>query len=345
MTDKIRAVHMGVGAIGSRVVRHIVNEREGIKYVGAIDVMPEVVGKDLGEVADVGKKLGVTVSDETKKVLKEKKPDVIVHTTTSFIKDVFPQIKTPIKQGIDIISTCEQLSYPKYANEGLTKKYDKLAKENGTTVLGTGINPGFLMDVRPYLLTMPCTEVNRIKVTRKMNASPRRKPFQKKIGASMTPDEFKEAIETGKITGHVGLEESLSLIADSLGWKLGEIEVEDVEPVIADEKVSSKFFTVKKGEVKGTSQKAHGVVNGERKISLIFKAFLGAEPSYDEVVIDGTPEVNAKISPCWHGDYGTVAMLVNNIPTVLNEPPGVLTMMDVIPTSYKSGNLAKFVKE
>ncbi|NIQ06805.1 MAG: dihydrodipicolinate reductase [Candidatus Korarchaeota archaeon] len=343
MVDKIKAVHMGVGAIGSRIVRHIVNEREGIEYVGAIDVLPEIVGKDLGEVADVGKKLGVKVSDKTKKVLKETKPDILVHTTTSFIKDVFPQIETPIKQGVDVISTCEQLSYPTFADKDLTKKYDKLAKEHDVTVLGTGINPGFLMDVRPFVLSTGCTKVNKIKVTRRMNASPRRKPFQKKIGATMTPDEFRTAIKEGKITGHVGLEESVSLIADSLGWKLDKIKVEDVDPVIADEEVSSKFYSVKPDHVKGTSQKAYGVVGGEKKISLIFKAFLGAEPSYDEVIIDGTPEVNAKISPCWHGDYGTVAMVVNNIPVAINAPPGVLTMMDVVPISFKSGNLAKFV--
>lgn len=342
--QEIKVVHVGLGPVGSRIVRHIVNERGGIRHVGAIDILPEVVGRDLGEVAEVGKKLGIEVSNEPKRVFEETKPDIAIYTTTSFLKGIFSQIEPAIESGANVISTCEQLAFPYFADRKLTQKYDELAKKNNVTVLGTGINPGFLMDVRPAILSAGCTEVKAIEVIRRMDASLRRKPFQKKIGTSMEPEEFKKAIEMGNITGHVGLEESICLIANSLGWELDEVRVEEVQPVIAEEEVSSQFYTVKKGQVKGTRQEAYGIVKGERKIHLLFTAFLGATPSFDEVRIEGAPEIDAKVSPCWHGDDGTVAMTVNLIPTVLNAPPGVLTMNDIAPISFKSGDMNRFVK-
>lgn len=344
MQEEIKVVHVGLGPVGSRIVRHIVNERKGIRHVGAIDILPEIVGKDLGEVVEVGKKLGIKVSNEPKRVFEETKPDIAIYSTVSFLKGIFPQIEPAIESGVNVISTCEQLAFPYFIDKELTKKYDDLAKRSNVSVLGTGINPGFLMDVRPAVLSAGCTEVKRVKVIRRMDASPRRKPFQKKIGASMEPEEFKKAIKEGKITGHVGLEESICLIADALGWELDKVRVEEVEPVIAEEEVSSQFYTAKKGQVKGTKQEAYGIVTGEEKIHLFFTAFLGATPSFDEVRIEGTPEIDAKVSPCWHGDHGTVAMIVNLIPTVLNAPPGVLTMNDIAPISFKSGDMGRFVK-
>jgi len=195
------------------------------------------------------------------------------------------------------------------------------------------------------VLTAACTEVKRIEVIRQMDASPRRKPFQKKIGVSLEPEEFREAIKEGKITGHVGLEESICLIADALGWEPDKVRVEKPEPVIAEEEVSSQFYTVKKGQVKGTKQEAYGVVKGERKIHLFFTAFLDATPSFDEVRVEGTPQIDAKVSPCWHGDEGTTAVVVNLIPTVINAPPGILTMNDIVPISFKSGDMRRFVKK
>lgn len=316
-----------------------------MRYVGAIDVLPEIVGKELGEVIGAGRKLGIKVSDELKRVFEKTKPDIAVYTTTPFLKDILPQIEPAIKSGVNVISTCEQLAFPYFRDKKLSKKYDALAKKNKVTVLSTGINPGFLMDVRPTILSTACTEVKRIEVIRRMDASPRRKPFQEKIGVSLEPEEFKEALKEGKITGHVGLEQSICLIADALGWELDEVRVTDVEPVIAEEEVSSQFYTVKKGQVKGTKQEAYGIVNGEEKIHLFFTAFLGVTPSFDEVRIEGDPEIDAKVSPCWQGDDGTVAMVVNLIPVVINSPPGILTMNDIVPVSFKFGDMRRFVKQ
>lgn len=343
MVKSIKVVHIGVGALGSRIVKHIMEKRKGINYVGAIDIRPEVVGRDLGEIVD-SKKIGIEVTDTPEEAF-DNDPHIAIHTTVSSFEQVYPQIRTAVESGTNVISTCEQLSYPYFSNKKLAKNLDRIAKEHDVTVLGTGINPGFLMDVRPFVLSTACTKVNQIEVTRRMNASPRRKPFQKKIGVGRKQKAFKKAIEEGEITGHVGLEESISLIAHSIGWHLDEIQVTSVKPVLAEEKVASKFFTVKPGEVKGSSQEAYGIVNGTKKIILHFTAFLGTDPSYDEVLIEGTPKVNARISPCWHGDYGTVAMIVNLLPTVINERSGLLTMNNIVKMSFKEGKMARFVSD
>ena len=185
MLEEIKLVHVGLGPLGSQMVRHIVNERKGMKYVGAIDISPDIVGKDLGDVAGVGRKLGIKVSNEPKGVFEEVKPDIAIYSTVSLLKDIFPQIEPAIESGVNVISTCEELVFPNFVDRDMTEKYHDLAKKNNVTVLGTGINPGFLMDVRPSMLSAACTEVKRIQVTRQMNASPRRKPFQRKIGVSM----------------------------------------------------------------------------------------------------------------------------------------------------------------
>jgi len=325
----IRVVSYGVGVIGRRIVEHLLS-KEGVEIVGAIDIDPNKVGKDLGEL--LGRQpIGVVVSDDVDDVLSSTKPDIIVHSTMSYLKDTYPQFEGILKHGVDTISTCEELSFPYATEEGkaYAEKLDKLAKENGATLLGTGINPGFLMDTLPLLLTGVCVEVRRIEVVRQMDAATRRIPFQKKIGAGLTVEEFKEKIEGGEITGHVGLVQSIGMIADTLGWVLNRIEVEPVEPVVLDRDVRSDYIEVPKGYNAGLRQKAHGIMGGEKVITLDFRAYIGAEEEYDSVTIDGMPPIHQKISPCVHGDYGTVGVIINMIPRVIEAEPGLKTMRDL----------------
>ena len=342
MDRDIRVVHVGLGPMGLRVVKHILAERQGLRYVGAVDVAPELEGKDLGEVAGLGP-CGVRVTGDAARVFEETRPDIAIYTTVSPLKQFLPQTEVAIRNGCNVISTCEELAFPRFIDAGLTAKYDELCRKHGVTMLGTGINPGFLMDLRASVLSAACTDVQRVLITRRMDATPRRQPFQKKIGAGMDVEEYRKATASGAITGHVGLEISISLIADALGWTLDEVRVNGPDPVVAESPVSSEHFNVAAGQVKGTIQQAVGIVAGEEKIRLDFAAYLGAEPSYDEVALFGTPEIRARVTPCWHGDYGTVAMAGNLIPAVINACPGLLTVNDIVPVSFKSGNMARFV--
>jgi len=325
---KVKVVLYGVGAVGSLIAKFLL-EKEGIDIVGAIDIAKNKVGKDLGEVLGIERKLEIKVSNDTNSVFSKVKADIAIHATSSFLKDTYPQIASIIKYGVKVISTCEELSYPYYTEPEIAKELDALAKKYNATVLGTGINPGFLMDTLVITLTAVCQKIEKIEAVRVMDAATRRLPFQEKIGAGLIVKEFKQKIKNKQITGHVGLKQSIAMIADALAWKLDKIIAEPVGPVITEKPVESKNIRVRAGEVAGLRQKARGVMQNRETIVLDFRAYIGAEEEYDAITIVGVPSVKQKIKPCVHGDIGTIAMVVNSIPNVINAPAGLLTMKDL----------------
>lgn len=332
---KLNVVSFGVGVIGSQTASFILEEKkELLNLVGAFDVDPKKVGKDLGAVIGLDRSTGVRISDDLDEAMAGD-VDVVVHTTSSYFKSAYPQLESIVSRGRDVVSSCEELSYPYSVDEKLSVKLDLLAKENGATVLGTGINPGFLMDALPIALTAPCKSIKRIRISRRMDAATRRIPFQKKIGAGLAREEFDLAIREKRISGHVGLRQSIAMLASALGWSLEDIEVGEVEPVVAEAPVEGGYVSIPSGRVTGVKQAARGFVGGEVRIELDFMAFVGSKEEFDRVEIDGTPPVNCTISPCVHGDHGTVAMLVNAIPAVATTPPGLYTMKDMrIPSAF-----------
>jgi 4-hydroxy-tetrahydrodipicolinate reductase len=324
----IRVALHGVGAVGALIARHLL-EKQGIDIVAALDIDPQKLTKDLGEVLQLGKETGINITDNVEEALEKTRPDIVVHATSSYLKQTFSQISALVRLNVNVVSTCEELSYPYLSEPKLAQELDVLAKKHDVTVLGTGINPGFLMDTLVITLTAPCTRIDRIEVTRIMNAATRRAPFQKKIGAGLTVEEFNTRIKNKQITGHVGLEQSIAMIADALVWKLDRITVEPVQPVIAKKPTASKDIQVPAGKVAGLRQTATAIVKGKEAITLNFEAYIGAEQEYDAIIIHGNPNVAQKIQPCIHGDTGTVAMIVNAIPRVINAPAGLLTMKDL----------------
>jgi 4-hydroxy-tetrahydrodipicolinate reductase len=325
--EELRVVCVGLGPIGKAIAKGLL-EKKGLKIVGAVDVAPDLIGKDLGEVLELGRKLGVTVRDDLDKLLDEVKADIAVIATKSYLPDVYPQIESCVKHCVNVISTCEELSYPYYRYPELSAKIDTLAKDYGVTVLGTGINPGYLMDALPIMLTGACTKVDSIKVIRMMDSKKRRIPYQKKIGTGLSPEEFRKMIEEKKITGHVGLTESIAMIAAALGWKLDEIKEFPPEPVIADREVQA-YVTVKPGQVAGLKSVAHGIKDGKPVIVLEFVSHALVEEEHDTIIIEGTPRIEEKKIGGVHGDIGTVAVVINMIPKVINAPPGLFTMKDL----------------
>jgi len=332
---KLNVVSFGVGVIGSLTAKFILEEKKKqLNLVGAYDIDPDKVGKDLGAVIGLDHTVGIRVSNDLDSVLADD-VDAAIHTTSSYLKGAYPQIESVVSHGVDVVSSCEELSYPYVVDRQLSGKLDLLAKKHGATVLGTGINPGFLMDALPIALTAPCESIRRIRISRRMNAGSRRVPFQKKVGAGLTKGAFRSAIKNHQISGHVGLEQSVSMLADAIGWKLNRVEVGPVEPVIAEKPTNEGYVKIPAGRVAGVKQSARGLARGKSLIELNFAAFVGSEEEYDQVEIDGTPPVNCRISPCVHGDHGTVAMLVNMVPKVVTAPPGLLTMKDIqLPSAF-----------
>jgi len=340
---KVKVALYGVGAVGSLIAKHLL-QKGGIEIVGANDIAEDKVGKDLGEVLGLNRRLGVEVADSIDSVLSNVKADIAVHATSSFLKNTYLQIASIVKHGVNVVSTCEELSYPYFSEPGLAAELDSLAKKHNVTVLGTGINPGFLMDTLVITLTAVCQKIEKIRAVRVMNAATRRLPFQKKIGAGLTVEEFKRRIKTKQITGHVGLEQSVAMIADALKWNLDRIVAESVEPVAAKKTVESANIEVGAGQVAGLRQKAKGILENEEVIILDFQAYIGAEEEYDVITIEGVPNVKQRIQPCVHGDEGTVAMIVNSIPKVINAPAGLLTMKDLPVPSATPKNMNKYLK-
>ncbi|MBM4330053.1 MAG: dihydrodipicolinate reductase [Deltaproteobacteria bacterium] len=325
MGRKIRVAQFGIGVIG-RGVTKVLAQKGNMKIVGAIDLAN--VGQDLGDVAKLGKKLGVAISDDIEGVIRKTKPQVVIHTTSSSLKKVHMELESLIRAKVNVVSSCEELSYPYRKYPKIASRLDRLAKENQVTVVGTGVNPGFLMDAWPLFMTGVCTEVKEIRVSRIQDASHRRIPFQEKIGAGKTLKEFNELVAKGTLR-HVGLSESIAMIASGLGWSLDDI-TETIEPILAHKEIRSDYITVKPGQAAGVKQVGYGWEKGKALITLNFEAAVGAQESYDVVNIAGTPNLEVIIKGGTHGDIATVAMLVNSIPKSIEAQPGLKTMKDLI---------------
>jgi 4-hydroxy-tetrahydrodipicolinate reductase len=322
----IRVLHFGLGPIGAAIVKQVAS-RPGFKIVGAIDIDTAKVGRDLGDVVGLSKRLGVKVSAEAAKALKSAKPDVVVLCTGSSIKDVLPQIETILKVKVPIVSTTEELSYPGYTHIRQARLIHAMAKKAKVAVLGTGVNPGFAMDALPIALTAVCERVDRIVVHRVQDARIRRLPFQQKIGAGLTTEQFQKKKNDGSVR-HVGLTESIAMIADAMGWTLDRI-TDDIEAKLATVTISSEYLAVDPGYVAGIIQDGVGYRKNEPVIKLHMEAYLGSPETYDSVEIEGSPNLSMKIAGGIHGDVATASIVVNSIPKVLQATPGLHTMRDL----------------
>jgi len=325
MADTIRVIQYGLGPIGCAVARLIV-DREGLELVGGVDIDPSKVGKDVGEVIGLARPLGFTTTETLTAILATPRADLAVHTTSSYF-DVFkPQIIEILEAGLDVVSTAEELSFPWLAHPERAAEIDAVAKCVGKTILATGVNPGFLMDTLPLILTSICQRVDRIEVNRVINASTRRGPFQRKIGAGMTVEEFNGKMAAGRM-GHVGLSQSVGMVFSTLAKKLVRFETV-VEPILADLQIETDYCRVKAGLVRGLRQVARAYTDGGEFMTLVFVAALEAEEEGDTIRIVGEPslEVNLKGT---NGDLATVAIVVNAIPRVKEAGPGLVTMPDL----------------
>jgi 4-hydroxy-tetrahydrodipicolinate reductase len=332
----IRVVLVGLGPIGAAVAGQLERRRKAFQIVGAVDIDPSKTGRDAGEVLELGRRMRVKVTDGIGRTIRATKPDVAVLCTGSTLKQVLPQFEEVLKQRVPIVTTTEQAAYAVRRNARLVKRLDQAARRAKVAVLGTGVNPGFVMDALPIALTAVCERVDRIEVQRIQDASVRRLPFQRKIGAGLTPEQFQRGVEDGTLR-HVGFAESIQMIADAVGWRLDRV-TDEVTPKIASRAVESEHFGVNPGDVSGLVQKGIGYVAGEPLITLHLEAYLGAPESFDSVLIEGSPRIHSKIAGGVHGDIATASMVVNSIPAVLDAAPGFRTMRDLrLPSFYPGG--------
>jgi 4-hydroxy-tetrahydrodipicolinate reductase len=330
----IRVVLVGLGPIGAAVARQL-GTRKGFQIVGAVDIDPLNLGRDAGEVLELGRKLRVRVTDAIGKTLKATRPDVAILCTSSSLKKVLPQFEDVLKHKVPIVTTTEEAAYAAAANRRLARRLDAAARKARVAVLGTGVNPGFVMDALPIALTAACERVDRIEVHRVQDARVRRLPFQQKIGAGLTKEQFQRGVDNGTLR-HVGFIESIQMIADSVGWTLDRT-TDEVRPMIATRTIEGELLAVDAGYVSGVVQDGVGYVKGEPLIRLHLEAYLGAPESYDSVLIEGSPRIYAKIEGGVHGDIATAAMVVNSIRPVIDASPGFRSMRDMRLPSFDRG--------
>ncbi len=326
----VNTVHVGIGPLGQMLVRYAV-ERGCFNIVGAVDPDPEKAGKDLGQLCGL-KPLGITVRDNLHEVLANRSAEVALLATVSSLVALESHVTELAKAKLNIVSTCEELFFPWKTHSEVAGRIDEICRQNGVTCVGTGVNPGYLMDLLPTVLTGLCQNVKKVEVWRVQDASVRRIPFQQKIGAGLTLDEF-EAKRKGGTLRHVGLPESVDFIAQRLGWKLDR-NTETLEPVIADRQIDSGYKPIAKGMACGVHQVGRGFVGEREVITLNFRAAVGEPEPYDQVHIDGEPPIHSRIAGGVNGDIATCAITLNAVRSVLASSPGLKTMADIPPIAF-----------
>jgi len=323
---KIRAVQYGVGPIGASIVR-LMRQKQPIEIIGAIDADPAKVGRDLGDlIGAADAPWGVEITDDAAAMLAES-PDVVIHSTSSLLPSVMEQLAECLAAESCVVSTCEELAYPYRKYPKLAAQLDSEAKTWGVALVGTGVNPGFVMDKLLITLSAASQEIASVRAVRIVDASKRRLPLQKKVGAGMSVEEFRAQVAAGAIKHH-GLPESVAMVSDALGLAVDDI-AETIEPVVARERVKTQFVDVAPGEVAGVHQIARGFAGSKEKIYMELQMFVGAADPGDTVEITGNPDLSLTIPGGTHGDVATASVVVNCIPAILDAPAGLRTSRDL----------------
>lgn len=329
--QNVKVVIWGFGAMGSGMAKMLLNKK-GVEIVGVCDRGEDRMGKDMYEVLGVerGDRKPVIINGNVEEVITEKCADVCLCATDSFTQKAFPRLKYVLEKKINVVSTAEEMSYPQAQNPDLAAELDKIAKENGVSILGTGINPGLIMDLLVVVMTGCMIDVEHIEAKRINSLSPFGPAVMEEQGVGITVEEFNRGVEDGTLAGHVGFHESVGMIADAIGWKVEKFE-QQMKPIITDVDRKSPYGFAKAGDVAGVNMTGQGWVDGQVKIDMIHPQQIEPEQvgvmTGDYVTIKGTPSVNMINSPEVEGGLGTIAMCVNMIPHVINANAGLHTML------------------
>ncbi len=342
----VKAAIWGFGAMGSGVAK-VLLRKKGVEITGVCDIHPDRVNKSIFELLGMERKehYDVVVNPSIEQAILG--ADICVIATDSFTKKAFPKIKFAAEQGVNVICTAEEMSYPKAQSSELAEQMDKIAKDNGVTILGTGINPGLMMDLLAICLSGCMTDVEEVMCKRVNSLSPFGPAVMEEQGVGLSVKAFEEGVQDGTLAGHVGFAESVGMIGEALGWKIDRFE-QQMKPIITTVDRKSAYGFARAGDVAGVNMTGQGYVNGEKKIDMIHPQQIEpeAEGTYtgDYIVLKGSPEVNMQIRPEVDGGIGTIAMCVNMIPHVINSEPGLKTMLDLPVPRAIMGDFRDYIK-
>jgi 4-hydroxy-tetrahydrodipicolinate reductase len=315
-------LHVGLGPLGQRVVADLLRRGLG-RVVAAVDPAPALAGRDLAQVVP-GLPTGVRVRASLEEVSEWPRIRCAVVTTRSDLELCMDTFRALLTRGCSVVSTCEELAWPWLRHPVLAQELHELAVRGGARIVGTGINPGFLMDALPVAATSACHSVRSVRVERIQDAGKRRLPFQRKVGVGLALDEFERRVAAGTLR-HVGLGESLHFLAHFLGWRIERWQ-ETIEPILAEQNLASDLGPVPAGAARGVRQEARGWVDGRLALELVFQAALGEAEPRDRAVIEGEPPVELVVPGGVHGDTATSALVLNVIRPLLAAEPGLHSM-------------------
>ncbi len=321
----VPVVVMGLGVIGQEIARAAQASPE-VELVGAVDTSPQLVGRPLSEVlGPSGPK--VKVSGSLEAAVGRRRNAVLLHATGSRLEQVMEQLLEALKLGLPVVSTCEELAFPFLKYPELAQKLDRAAQRAGVAVLGTGVNPGFVMDRLVATAGQVCGTIRRATVTRVVDARTRREALQRKVGAGLSEEEFFALVDKEQL-GHVGMVESAALCALGLGLDCDDFE-EEIVPVFAEEDITGGAFPVKKGRVAGIYQAAVGLEEGQERVRLELTIAVGADSPGDRIELDADPKVVLEVRGGIAGDQATANVLVNAAPRVTAAEAGLLTVLEL----------------
>lgn len=346
---KVRVAIWGFGAMGSGMAKMLLS-KEGVEITGVCDLHPERVGKDLFDILNISREGAsqIIINDKIEEVVCKGSCDVALLATDSYTKNAFEKIKFCLENKVNVISTAEEMAYPQAQSPELATELDKIAKENKVSVLGTGINPGFVLDYLILALTGTCESVDKITASRVNDLSPFGTAVMEEQGVGITKDEFELRIKDNSLAGHVGFPESIKMIADGIGWDVNKIN-QTKDPIISNTNRETKYAKVEPGNLAGIRQRGFGYINDELKIEMDHPQQILPQTENigtgDYINIKGTPNINLQITPEIPGGIGTIAMCVNMIPHVINASPGLKTMLDLPVPRAIMGDMRKMIDE
>jgi hypothetical protein len=349
MNENIKVAIWGFGAMGSGMARMLLSKK-GVEIVGVCDMHPNRAGKSIFEVLNIekGNKKEVIINPNIEEVLTTKCCDICLCATDSFTEKAFPRLKLVLEKKINVISTAEEMSYPKAKHPELASELNRIAKENGVTILGTGINPGLMMDLLVVCLTGCMIDVEHIEAKRVNSLSPFGPAVMEEQGVGISVEAFEKGVKDGSLAGHVGFHESVGMIAEAIGWKVEKFE-QQMKPIVTKVNRKSPYGYAAAGDVAGVNMTGQGWVEGEIKIDMIHPQQIEPEMegthTGDYITIKGTPSIHMANNPEVEGGLGTIAMCVNMIPHVINSVPGLKTMIDLPVPRAIMGDMRELINE
>lgn len=330
--DKVRVIIWGLGAMGKGIAQALL-KKKGVEIVGVV-VRGDKIGRSIFELMEIDKGQDEDIiAGSYNDIIKRGAADLVILTTDSFVKDSFDKMSYVLERGMNLISTAEEMAYPEAQNKELADKLDELAKKNKVSLLGTGINPGLVMDLLITTLTGACIDVDFISAKRINDLSPFGPTVMTGQGVGLSQKEFEGKVKENKLDGHIGFPESISMVAQAIGWKLSDTVKLKMTPILTGVDRSSQYAQVKAGDVAGCNMEGYGYVDGKLKIEMLhpqqIEPAAGGVSTGDYITIKGNPNINMAIEPEIPGGIGTIAMTVNMIPHIINSRPGLKTMLDL----------------